>query len=71
MKGLRKVIIGISFIISSTFLVYVGLKEKAELIGLCSVLMAYSGGVFGIIYGNIQENKFNSKSSSDTIQTIQ
>lgn len=57
MKGSRKVIIGLVFIAAVTFVAYTGIKEKSELLGLASVIGAVSAGVFGIIYGNIQEHK--------------
>lgn len=59
MKGLRKVIIGLAFIAAGTFICFTGIKEKSELLGLASVLGALAAGVFGIIYGNVQEHKYS------------
>ena len=65
MKGLRKVIIGLMFIGCSTFLVSTGIKSGSDLIGLSTVIGAMAAGVFGIIYGNIQENKFLSETKKE------
>jgi len=57
MQGLRKLIIGVTFIVSSTFLLWSGIRSGADLVGLSTSLAAMSGGVFGIVWGNVKEHQ--------------
>lgn len=57
MKGYRKLILGIVFLLCVTFLSYVGITRQSDLLGLSTVIGAISAGVFGIVYGNIKEHQ--------------
>ena len=37
-------------------LIYAGIREGADLVGLSTVVAALAGGTFGVVWGNIKEN---------------
>jgi uncharacterized membrane protein YjjB (DUF3815 family) len=54
---MRKLILGLAFLGCATFIVYAGIQEKSDLVGLATVIGALAGGTFGIVWGNTQEWK--------------
>lgn len=64
MKGYRKLILGVCFVLSATFLCYVGIKEKTNLLYLATVIGAISTGLLSIVYGNIKERELEKNEKS-------
>ena len=61
MIGYRKLTLGIFFIVCSSLLIYAGIREGADLVGLSTVVAALAGGTFGVVWGNIKENSKKEK----------
>ena len=56
MKNYRKLTLGLAFLACATFIVYVGIGAGSDLLGLSTVIGAIAAGVFGLIWGNVQEH---------------
>jgi len=61
MKNHRKTILGIAFLLVTGFLSYQGIVNKSDLLGLSTVIGAISAGVFGLVWGNVQEHREEKK----------
>lgn len=57
MVGYRKLTLGLIFIFCCTFLIWQGIRANADLVGLSTVLGAMAAGVFGVIWGNVKEDR--------------
>ena len=57
MIGYRKVILGVIFLLCSSFLIWQGIRSGTDLVGLATVIGAMAGGVLGVMWGNAQEHK--------------
>lgn len=57
MVGYRKLILGVTFILGSTFLIWQGIRAGVDLLQLSTPIGAMAGGVFGVVWGNVRENK--------------
>ncbi len=58
-KGNRKLILGVCFMACSTFLIYTGIKEGSDLLGLSTTIGGMSVGVGSLVWGNIKEHEAN------------
>lgn len=52
---MRKFWLGIAFIGATTFLVWSGIREHSDLVGLSTVIASLAGGVLAIVWGNAKE----------------
>lgn len=56
--GGRKSVLGFAFLGCSTFLVALeAQKATADYVGMSTVVGAIAAGVFGLVWGNVQEHK--------------
>lgn len=56
MKNNRKLILGLAFIGCATFLIWAGIREHSDLIGLSTVIASLAGGVLAVVWGNAKEH---------------
>lgn len=66
MKGARKLLLGIVFIVSGSFIGYMGIKNGSDLLGVATIIGAIAGGVLSIVWGNKEEHK-----AQASVQTAQ
>ena len=57
MRGYRKLILGLTYLVGSFGLAVVSVLEAQPLSGVATVVVAASAGVAAIVYGNAQEHK--------------
>lgn len=62
MVGYRKLVLGVCYILSSTFLAYTGIRHGTDLVGVSTVIGAMGAGVFGVVWGNLQSKKVEKES---------
>ena len=55
MIGYRKLIMGVAFMLCSTFLVWQGIRSGVDLLQLSTPIGAMAGGLFGVVWGNVKE----------------
>jgi hypothetical protein len=65
MRGYRKLILGLTFIVSSTALAVYLVHTGHGLVGVDTFVLAESAGLAAVIYGNIQEHKSNGTEKPD------
>ena len=58
MKGFRKLVLGIAYLASVTFVAITALSQPVtDYVGVASIIGAIGGGLFGVIYGNVKEHQ--------------
>lgn len=58
---MRKFWLGIGFLACSTFIVWAGIGQGSDLVGLATVIGAQAGGILAIVWGNVKEHQSNGK----------
>lgn len=59
---MRKFWLGMAFLACSTFIVFAGIKQGTDLVGLATVIGAQAGGILAVVWGNVKEHASNGKS---------
>ena len=57
MVDYRKLILGVVYMLSSTFLVWQGIRAGVDMMQLSTPIGAMGVGMFGVIWGNVKEHE--------------